>query len=59
MLQWREKMAYPQNVLRNIARKNCDTEWVFLADVDIVPIPSLSDALEQFLATSPATKCKK
>ncbi|XP_064121765.1 uncharacterized protein LOC135226256 [Macrobrachium nipponense] len=38
MLMWRERMPYPQNVVRNVARKNCGTEWVFLADVDIVPL---------------------
>ncbi|XP_068240702.1 beta-1,4-glucuronyltransferase 1 isoform X2 [Palaemon carinicauda] len=59
MLMWRERMPYPQNVVRNVARKNCGTEWVFLADVDIVPIPGLSDGLATFLATKPATQCKK
>ncbi|XP_037781974.1 beta-1,4-glucuronyltransferase 1-like [Penaeus monodon] len=59
MLSWRERMPYPQNVLRNVARKTCGTEWVFLVDVDIVPIPGLSYTLSSFLTSTPALKCKK
>lgn len=59
MLSWRERMPYPQNVLRNVARKTCGTEWVFLVDVDIVPIPGLSHTLSSFLTSTPALKCKK
>ncbi|KAK8731229.1 hypothetical protein OTU49_007496 [Cherax quadricarinatus] len=59
MLSWRERMPYPQNIVRNVARKNCATEWVFLADVDIIPIPGLSDRLATFLVSNTATKCKK
>ncbi|XP_050696716.1 beta-1,4-glucuronyltransferase 1-like [Eriocheir sinensis] len=59
MLLWRERMPYPQNVLRNVARKNCDTEYVFLADVDIVPIPGLSTDLAAFLDSKTARTCKK
>uniref|UniRef100_A0A6A7G5F3 Beta-1,4-glucuronyltransferase 1 n=1 Tax=Hirondellea gigas TaxID=1518452 RepID=A0A6A7G5F3_9CRUS len=59
MMAWRERMAYPQNVLRNVARKNCNTEWVFLIDVDIVAIPNFSRQLNDFLRTSTARGCAK
>ncbi|XP_071538295.1 beta-1,4-glucuronyltransferase 1 isoform X2 [Panulirus ornatus] len=59
MLSWRERMPYPQNVVRNVARKTCGTDWVFLADVDIVPIPGLSQGLAAFLTSKGATTCKK
>ncbi|KAK8397403.1 hypothetical protein O3P69_004850 [Scylla paramamosain] len=59
MLVWRERMPYPQNVVRNVARKNCQTEWVFLVDVDIVPIPALSHDLSLFLLSKTAKNCKK
>lgn len=39
--RWRIKTPFPQNFLRNVARKNCQTNYVFLTDVDI--IPSISD----------------
>ena len=56
---WRDRMAYPQNLLRNIARKSCNTEWVFLVDVDIVSIPNMSKRLSDFLKTSKAVHCNK
>ncbi|XP_076043297.1 beta-1,4-glucuronyltransferase 1 isoform X2 [Oratosquilla oratoria] len=59
MLSWREKMAYPQNMLRNVARSNCHTDFVFLVDVDIVPIPGLSTKLSNFLDSEQARKCRK
>lgn len=59
MMAWRERMPYPQNILRNVARKNCGTEWVLLADVDIVPIPELAAGLNDFLNSPVANKCKK
>ncbi|KAI5643580.1 glycosyl-transferase for dystroglycan domain-containing protein [Phthorimaea operculella] len=36
-IQWRERHPYPQNHMRNLARKNCHTPYVFLVDIDIVP----------------------
>uniref|UniRef100_A0ABD2VZG3 Beta-1,4-glucuronyltransferase 1 n=1 Tax=Trichogramma kaykai TaxID=54128 RepID=A0ABD2VZG3_9HYME len=46
---WRVRNAYPQNHMRNLARKNCQAEWVFLTDVDVVPSSNLSQLLEDFL----------
>ncbi|KAL0839224.1 hypothetical protein ABMA28_015996 [Loxostege sticticalis] len=52
---WRARHPYPQNHLRNLARRNCHTPYVFLVDVDIVPSRGMSEALDRFLATAP--KC--
>ncbi|KAL7047237.1 hypothetical protein ACKWTF_002836 [Chironomus riparius] len=49
--KWRIKYPYPQNFLRNVARKNCQTHHVFLTDVDIIPSANLNFAeqLDKFL----------
>ncbi|KAJ8726725.1 hypothetical protein PYW08_015122 [Mythimna loreyi] len=52
---WRARHPYPQNHMRNLARKNCHTPFVFLVDVDIVPSKGMAEALDNFLASTP--KC--
>lgn len=51
--KWRIKTPYPQNFLRNVARKNCQTYYVFLTDVDIIPSMSsnfnFAEQLDKFL----------
>lgn len=47
---WRTKLAYPQNLLRNLARKNCQTKYVFLTDVDIIPSQGMAEDLDLFLS---------
>lgn len=49
--KWRIKYPYPQNLLRNVARKNCQTYFVFLTDVDIIVSANLNFAeqLDKFL----------
>ncbi|KAF2359253.1 Nucleotide-diphospho-sugar transferase [Trinorchestia longiramus] len=59
MMSWRETLPYPQNLLRNVARKNCHPEWVFLVDVDIVPPPGMFEKLDAFLRTHAAKSCEK
>lgn len=54
-VKWRIKTAYPQNHLRNLARRNCQNSYVFLTDVDIIPSASLADGLDVFLKNA---KCK-
>ncbi|RLU26729.1 hypothetical protein DMN91_000526 [Ooceraea biroi] len=54
---WRIRNVYPQNHMRNLARKNCQTEYVFLTDVDIVPSFNLTVALDEFLAADKCEKC--
>lgn len=53
---WRAKHPYPQNHLRNLARKNCQTPYMFLVDIDIVPSKGMAESLDQFLVTTP--KCQ-
>lgn len=50
---WRMRNPYPQNVLRNLARKNCHTDYVFLLDVDVIPSRDLAQGLDAFLRRSP------
>ncbi|XP_052751307.1 beta-1,4-glucuronyltransferase 1 isoform X2 [Galleria mellonella] len=52
---WRARHPYPQNHLRNLARRNCQTPYVFLVDVDIVPSKGMAESLDKFLTTAP--KC--
>lgn len=54
--KWRIKFPYPQNFLRNVARKNCQTYFSFLTDVDIVASANVNFAeqLDKFLRK---TKC--
>ncbi|XP_059061199.1 beta-1,4-glucuronyltransferase 1-like isoform X1 [Achroia grisella] len=52
---WRARHPYPQNHLRNLARRNCQTPYVFLVDVDIVPSKGMAESLDKFLAKAP--KC--
>ncbi|XP_050092402.1 beta-1,4-glucuronyltransferase 1 [Anopheles aquasalis] len=47
--KWRIKNPYPQNHLRNVARKGCQCGYVFLTDVDIVPSVSFAEQLDKFL----------
>ncbi|XP_012285752.1 beta-1,4-glucuronyltransferase 1 isoform X2 [Orussus abietinus] len=49
---WRAQNVYPQNHLRNLARKNCQTDYVFLTDVDVIPSYNLTRTLDSFLRSS-------
>ncbi|KAG5866935.1 hypothetical protein JTB14_023203 [Gonioctena quinquepunctata] len=53
--KWRSKLAYPQNHLRNLARKNCQTKYVFLTDVDIIPNKGMAENLDVFLDSPQCT----
>ncbi|XP_043267823.1 beta-1,4-glucuronyltransferase 1 isoform X2 [Venturia canescens] len=57
-MSWRARNVYPQNHMRNLARKNCQTEWIFLTDVDIVPCINMTTRLDEFLTTGP-NNCDK
>lgn len=46
---WRAKDPYPQNHMRNLARKNCQNDFILLTDVDIVPSIDLADSIDEFL----------
>ena len=55
--KWRGKYPYPQNHMRNLARKGSQTNHVFLTDIDIIPCPGLAKNLSIFLNTNKCTKC--
>ena len=55
-IQWRNNTPYPQNHLRNQARTNCQTEYIYLIDVDIIPSIGMADNLDQFLRKSQCDK---
>ena len=40
---------YPQNLLRNIARRSCHTSHSFTIDVDMLIVPDMAESLEIFL----------
>lgn len=50
--KWRIKYPYPQNHLRNVARKGCQNGFTFLVDVDIIPSVNFAENLDKFLRTS-------
>merc|ERR1711936_1224760 len=49
MLGWRESYPYPQNLLRNLAKKGCQTNYTYIPDIDMVPTPGMDLQLETFL----------
>ncbi|XP_030387334.1 beta-1,4-glucuronyltransferase 1 [Scaptodrosophila lebanonensis] len=49
-LQWRLKNPYPQNHMRNVARKGCQSKYVFLTDIDIIPSRNIVPQLNYFLS---------
>ena len=49
MLAWRESYPYPQNLLRNLAKNGCQTNYTFIPDIDMVPTPGMDLQLETFL----------
>ncbi|CAB0009512.1 unnamed protein product [Nesidiocoris tenuis] len=51
IVRWRLRNPYPQNHMRNLARKNCQSPHVFLTDVDIIPSTNLADGLNNFFKT--------
>lgn len=53
---WRAKLPYPQNHMRNLARKNCQTKHVFLTDVDIIPSKGMAEELDDFMGKDSCAK---
>lgn len=58
------QLPYPQNLMRNVARRHCKSDWVVSPDVDMVfPAPSVQPSwtqrLAQFLLTPKALECSK
>lgn len=50
-MEWRKKNIYPQNHMRNIARKGCQSKYVFLTDIDIIPSINSVVLLNNFFKT--------
>ena len=61
MMSWRPSYPYPQNLLRNTAKKGCQTAYTYIPDIDMVPTPGMDLQLETFLQkdqeTNNCTKC--
>lgn len=51
--------VYPQNHMRNVARKGCPSEYVLLLDVDIVPTQGMAQALARFLRRPDVERCHR
>ena len=49
MMSWRPSYPYPQNLLRNLAKKGCQTNYTYISDIDMVPSPGMDLQLESFL----------
>lgn len=61
MMIWRTCYSYPQNLLRNLAKAGCQTNYTYIPDIDMVPAPGMDMRLETFLAKDQelgnCTKC--
>ena len=49
MMSWRPSYPYPQNLLRNLAKRGCQTDYTYIPDIDMVPTPGMDLQLETFL----------
>ncbi|XP_068085926.1 beta-1,4-glucuronyltransferase 1-like [Anabrus simplex] len=60
MKSWREKLEYPQNILRNTARNTCPSEFIMCPDVDMfVTWSKLETQLKVFLEEPEQQACVK
>jgi len=59
----KKKLKYPQNILRNAARMNCQNSWVTCPDIDMVfprpgqETPSMYHRLNHFLRQPETENC--
>ena len=51
MMSWRQSYAYPQNLLRNLAKAGCQTEYTMIPDIDMIPNPRMDLMLEDFFTS--------
>jgi N-acetyllactosaminide beta-1,3-N-acetylglucosaminyltransferase len=47
--KWESGRPYPQNLMRNVARKGCPSHYVLLLDVDVIPSYNMAESLAEFL----------
>lgn len=57
--EYMKKSPYPQNLLRNIAREGCHSEYSFTPDVDMISIPGISKQLDSFVTRNSTRNCSK
>ena len=48
---WRTILPYPQNLLRNLAKAGCQTEYTMIPDIDMIPNPRMDLMLEDFFTS--------
>ena len=48
---WRTTLPYPQNLLRNLAKAGCQTEYTMIPDIDMIPNPRMDLMLEDFFTS--------
>ena len=49
MLEWREPYDYPFNLMRNVGRDGCRSEYTYILDIDMIPVRGLDLHLETFV----------
>ena len=54
-----ERAKYPQNLMRNLAKNGCQTEYTFVPDIDMIPTPGMDLELEKFLSSAKVERCTK
>jgi len=57
--KWETGSVYPQNHMRNVARKGCPSTYVLLLDVDIVPTQDMAKSLATFLRLPSVERCHR
>lgn len=58
-IKWRVRNPYPQNLMRNVARKTSQSSFVFITDVDIIPSYHMADGLRLFMKSNIMCLSKK
>ncbi|XP_020899478.1 LARGE xylosyl- and glucuronyltransferase 2 [Exaiptasia diaphana] len=56
---FKEGQFYPVNYLRNVALENTRTPYVFLTDIDFLPMPDMDTYIRQMLKSSNTPNTKK
>ncbi|KAK3720769.1 hypothetical protein QZH41_011787 [Actinostola sp. cb2023] len=56
---YKEGQFYPVNYLRNVALENTRTPFVFLTDIDFLPMPEMDVYVRQMLKASTTSNAKK
>jgi len=59
MMSWRESYSYPQNLLRNVAKNTCQTNFTYIPDIDMVLPKGMDEELEKFFSTQNVRECTK